>query len=207
MSLRIVNGQCFFEVNSALLFIISEGKPGHCPAQADAMKFMARFNSSFMMGPGMPMMGMGMNGMMNMGMNMGMGGASAMAGVSQGSPAGQAEMHLENKPAEGAPPAAPAPPPEGEAGAPPPPPPAERQGAMARPVASGAFVAIPGGNQNMIPCIGDANCPGTMKCCSSDMNVYVMDSNFLFRNRNPTYGYCTEPMMNTNTKTLKYVSQ
>lgn len=165
------------------------------------MKFMARFNSTnmIMMGPGMHMMmpGMGIGGMANMGMGPGMG----------QSPAGQAEMHIENKPADPPADAAPAPAPDAA--------PPAREGAFAgSPVPSrggaqvAGFIAVPNVNQNQIACIGDSNCPGNMKCCSHDMNVYVHDGGYMFRNRNPTYGYCIEPTTNAmNTKSLKYASQ
>jgi hypothetical protein len=55
-------------------------------------------------------------------------------------------------------------------------------------------------------CVGDGNCPGTMKCCSHDMSVYypsgmsqqgnMMQGMYgMMRNMNPTHGYCMEPVM------------
>jgi hypothetical protein len=45
-----------------------------------------------------------------------------------------------------------------------------------------------------LPCVGDFNCPGTMKCCSGDMSVYS-DGTAIARNVHPTHGFCVEPMM------------
>jgi len=179
-----------------------DGRPGHCPAQVEAMNFMNRFNSTnnmmMMMGPGghmmipPPHMAMGPGGPANMGS--GGGGAPP--------PAPQAAAQ------ESAPPPPPAA--EGEAA-----PPAERIGGgyggggppgFAPPAgaglsvkAQGSFIGFPP-SQSQISCIGDFNCPGTLKCCSHDMNVYVMDGHYVFRNRNPTYGYCMEPAKDSMTK-------
>ena len=119
--------------------------------------------------------------------------AGAMAGT--GTHAGQAEMHLEAQVADGG-----APPPPASAEAPPPP-----DAAPAR-LAAGNFIGV--SETNMMACVGDFNCPGTMKCCSNDMNVYVQDGHYFFRNRNPTYGYCMEPgaTASMNTKSIKYTA-
>ncbi|CAG7834262.1 unnamed protein product [Allacma fusca] len=45
-----------------------------------------------------------------------------------------------------------------------------------------------------LQCVGDYNCPGTMKCCSGDMRVYS-DGVALTRNTHPTHGFCVEPVM------------
>lgn len=54
---------------------------------------------------------------------------------------------------------------------------------------------------HQISCVGDFNCPGTMKCCSSDMYVYVTEGHYLQRNKNPTNGYCSEAAPKNATET------
>jgi hypothetical protein len=158
-------------------------KPGHCPGEVEAMKFMARFNTTNMMlhGPGGYPLGPGMPGP---GMMMGPGsGAGAVAGhveIQAGAPQAEAVQQ-----ADGAPP-------------------------VRLAVEAGGFIQYPNTGNNMMACVGDFNCPGTMKCCSNDMNVYVKDGHYFFRNRNPTYGYCMEPGATTpgmNTKSIKYTVQ
>jgi len=157
-------------------------KPGHCPAEVEALKFMARFNSSnmMMMGPGYPMMPGG-PGMM---MGPGGAGAAAVAGSVSVQP-GQAEMHVEAPPA-----------------------PADAPPARLAAGVGGYISSFPNPAQNMIACVGDFNCPGSMKCCSNDLNVYVHDGRHFFRNRNPTYGYCMEPGATSgmNTRSIKYTA-
>lgn len=111
---------------------------------------MARFNATNMMlaAPGYPLVMPNRPGMM-------MGPASgAMAGaaVGSGSPAGQSEMHIEVQQTDSPPP----PPPDA--------PPSEREAML-------GYLVNP--SATMISCVGDFNCPGNMKCCSNDMNVYV----------------------------------
>ena len=48
--------------------------------------------------------------------------------------------------------------------------------------------------QPRIACVGDFNCPGVMKCCSSDISVYS-DGMALPRNSHPTHGHCVDPIM------------
>lgn len=55
-------------------------------------------------------------------------------------------------------------------------------------------------SMNRIACVGDFNCPGTMKCCSSDMHVYIHEGHYLQKNKNPTGGFCLEPAANNGTK-------
>ncbi|ODM88267.1 hypothetical protein Ocin01_18414 [Orchesella cincta] len=164
-------------------------RPGHCPAQVEAMNFMNRFNSTnnmvMMMGPG---------GHMMMPPQMAMGPGPANMGGAPPNNMGPQAAAQETAPPPPPPPAAP----EGGDAAPP----AERAGAglsAKAQVAGGSFIGIPH-TPSQIACIGDFNCPGTLKCCSHDMNVYVMDGRYVFRNRNPTYGYCMEPAKDSVTK-------
>ncbi|CAL8118374.1 unnamed protein product [Orchesella dallaii] len=182
-----------------------DGRPGHCPAQVEAMNFQNRFNATnnmMMMGPGGHMM------MPHppMGIGFGPGGPANMGGG--GAPPPQAGMAPQAAAQESAPPPPPPPPaPEGDAA-----PPAERIGGGSGAGSGGVsqdttglsvkaqgFIGFPQ-PQNQIACIGDFNCPGVLKCCSHDMNVYVMDGRYVFRNRNPTYGYCIEPAKDSTTK-------
>lgn len=167
-----------------LFFCFTDTRPGQCPAELEAEKYMARFNATNMMmlgrphfgpfgpaGPGFPQVGAGAVA--------GGAGAGAVAGA-------QAEMLQDAKPADGeAPPLPEAPP--------------ATKGFAGGPVAS--YVA--GGAPNQIQCVGDFNCPGNMKCCSGDLNVYVKDGAYFFRNRNPTYGYCVEAAPSNAVTTTK----